>query len=76
MEISGDEAGDIGAAGPADITVFTVLVLDKDPQKIRTNLRAPIFVNRKSGMAKQMVLADTRLPIRFYLKDLAKAVTR
>ncbi len=73
MEISGDEASDIGAISTDEILVLTMLVLDPDPSRIRTNLRAPILVNRRTSLAKQIVLADTRLPIRFHLKDLQKA---
>ena len=72
MEISGEEAADIGATSPSEITVMTVLVLERDPSKIRTNLRAPILINRRTGLAKQTVLSDTRLPIRYHLKDLLK----
>ena len=75
MEISGEDAADIGAVMPVEITVMTVLVLEKDPSKIRTNLRAPILINRRASLAKQTVLADQRLPIRFHLKDLLKGRT-
>jgi len=47
-----------------------MVVLDKDPSQRRTNLRAPILVCRNTRMAKQVVLQDTRLPIKFFLRDL------
>jgi flagellar assembly factor FliW len=70
LEISGEDVADIGARDAEDITVYTVVVLDKDPKQVRTNLRAPILVSRGSRQAKQVVLQDSRLPIRFYLRDL------
>ncbi len=70
LEITPADVIDISAGGSGDIDVYTVMVLDKDPAQIRTNLRAPILVGRTSGKAKQVVLDDQRLPIRFFLKDM------
>ena len=70
MEISIEDIADLGAVTADEITVLTMLVLDQDPTKIRTNLRAPILVCRRTGLAKQMVFTETKLPIQFYLKDL------
>lgn len=70
MEISAADAVDIGSVNEAEIEVYTVLVLEKDPSKIRTNLRAPILVCRRTGLAKQLVLSNAKLPIQFHLADL------
>ncbi len=70
LEILPSDVIDISAGGSGDIDVYTVMVLDKDPAQIRTNLRAPILVGRTSGKAKQVVLDDLKLPIRFFLKDM------
>ena len=71
MEISPEDAVDIGATSVAEIEVYTILVLDKDPNLVRTNLRAPILVCPRTGRAKQLVLANSKLPIQFHLKDLS-----
>lgn len=73
LAILSEDIADIGATTTADITVFTVVVLESKPAETRTNLRAPILVCNHSRMAKQVILNDTRLPIRFYLKDLGVA---
>ena len=70
LEIAGEDVADIGAASAADIEVYTLVVLDPVPSERRTNLRAPILVGRASRIAKQVVLADHRLPIKFFLRDL------
>jgi flagellar assembly factor FliW len=70
MEISAADAVDIGSINEDEIEVYTVLVLEKDPSKIRTNLRAPILVCRRTGLAKQLVLSNNKLPIQFHLADL------
>jgi flagellar assembly factor FliW len=70
MAISPDDVSDIGTVGAADIDVYTIVVLDKDPANVRTNLRAPILVGRGSNKAKQVVLNDPKLPIKLMLRDL------
>ena len=70
IQITPKDAIDIAAGGSGDIDVYTLVVLDRDPNQVRTNLRAPLLVGRTSGKAKQVVLDDPRLPIRCFLKDL------
>ena len=72
VEIGLGDVADIGALGLDDIDVYTIVVLDRDPREIRTNLRAPVLVGRRSGLAKQLVLNNPRLPIRFRLCELKK----
>jgi flagellar assembly factor FliW len=70
IEVGSEAVSDLGAQDASDIDVFTMVVLDRDPAKNRTNLRAPILVCRVTGLAKQVVLHDARLPVRFFLHDL------
>lgn len=60
----------VGASGPDDIIVFTVVVLERDVTQTRTNLRAPILVGKRTGRALQVVLEDQRLPVKAYLAEL------
>lgn len=68
-----DDVADIGADSVADIAVYSVVVLDKDPTQVRTNLRAPILVCRSTRKAKQVVLSNSKLPIRYFLNQLPPA---
>lgn len=70
MAIDQASAEAVGANGPDDIVVFTVVVLERDPTQTRTNLRAPILVGRRSGRGLQVVLDDQRLPVKAYLAEL------
>ncbi len=60
----------VGANGPEDIAVFTIVVLEQDASQTRTNLRAPILVGLSSRKALQVVLDDSRLPVKGYLAEL------
>ncbi len=70
FEIGPGDVSDIGALDEGDIDVYTLVVLDRDPNQRRTNLRAPILICRSTRRAKQVVLNDPNLPIKFYLRDL------
>ncbi len=68
-EISGKDAKDIAAEKTEDIAVYTVLILDNDPSKVRTNLRAPILICSQSNKAKQVVFNNGNLPVQYYLRQ-------
>lgn len=65
----------IGVEQLKDVNVYTIVVLDEDPAKIRTNLRAPILVSNISNKAKQVIIDDQSLPVQLFLKDLATKET-
>ncbi len=70
MSINQSDMDAIGAQSLDDIKVYTVVVLDEDPTKIRTNLRAPILVCNSTNRACQVILDDQSLPVQLFLKDL------
>ncbi|NIA14333.1 MAG: flagellar assembly protein FliW [Nitrospiraceae bacterium] len=56
------------AAGSIDeLDVYTLIVVPQDPSQVRTNLRAPILVNPKQRLARQIVLDRSEYPIQFFL---------
>ena len=57
------DALEIERAGGAQLWCSTVLAGTKG--EVRANLRAPIVVNLKNGKARQVVLVDNDLPIRY-----------
>lgn len=71
MLIEPAHAEAVGARGPEDIAVFTIVVLEQDATQTRTNMRAPILVGRSTRRALQIVLDDPRLPVKGYLAELA-----
>ncbi len=58
---------ELQASSPQEISIYTLLVVPEDPTKIRTNLRAPIVINPKTRLAKQMVLDRTDYPVQWFL---------
>ncbi len=50
-----------------DLEIYTLLVVPKDPSQVRTNLKAPVLINPKQRLARQLVLERSSYPIQFYL---------
>lgn len=48
----------------ADLKIFGIVVVPENPQLATVNLRAPLIVNNKKKMAKQIILDDDSLNIK------------
>lgn len=47
-----------------DAKVFAIITIPSDPTKMTANLKAPIVVNLKNRLAKQVILHEADYPIR------------
>lgn len=65
---------ELAAVTVSDLEVYTLLVVPEDPAKIRTNLKAPILINPKHRLAKQLVLDQADYPIQYFLAQAKGAV--
>ena len=53
-----------------DVLLLSVVTISSDPVKITANLRAPIVINVKQRLAKQIVLQDQDYPIQCVLTNM------
>ncbi len=65
------ELAELAASKSEDLEVYTLVVVPEDRTKIRTNLKAPILVNRKHRLGKQAVLERSDYPVQFFLAQAA-----
>lgn len=61
-EIDVDDANlkEIGIESPADVTVMVIVTLPAEKGPVTANLQGPLVINKKTGVAKQVVLGDSR----------------
>ena len=52
-----------------DLSVMNVVVIPPQIQNMTVNLAAPIVINTRHGIAKQIIIDATELPIRFPVYD-------
>lgn len=57
-------------SSPEDVLLLSVVTISAGPVKITANLRAPIVVNVKRRLAKQIVLQDQDYPIQYVLTNM------
>lgn len=49
----------------SNASVYTVLTIPQNVTEMSANLKAPIIINNKTKMARQIVLQDSKLEVRF-----------
>ncbi|MCC5910842.1 MAG: flagellar assembly protein FliW [Clostridiaceae bacterium] len=57
---------------PEDVTVYNIVVIPEDINKMTANLRAPIIINTKNNKAKQIVLDDENYHTKHYIMEELK----
>lgn len=55
-----------------DSCVYTILTIPTDVKEMSANLKAPVIINNKTNFARQIVLQDSKLEIRFPMYNQLK----
>jgi len=59
----------------SNASVYTVLTIPQNVTEMSANLKAPIIINNKTKTARQIVLQDSKLEVRFKMyMDLKKYI--
>lgn len=59
----------------SDASVYTVLTIPKKVTEMSANLKAPIIINNKNKLARQIVLQDSKLEVKYEMySDLKKSI--
>jgi flagellar assembly factor FliW len=69
FKLSRHELDELAVDSERDLDVYTLVVVPADAAGIRTNLKAPILVNRAQRLAKQTILEHSDYPVRFELRQ-------
>lgn len=67
FELSESDVAGLGVETPEDVLVRCVVTLREDPSGITANLLAPVVFCRRTHLARQIILQDAELPIRYPL---------
>jgi flagellar assembly factor FliW len=73
VDIRPDELAELAVTTVADLDVYTLVVVPADHTQVRTNLKAPILINRAQRFAKQTVLDRKDYPIQYFLVQAQRA---
>jgi flagellar assembly factor FliW len=50
-----------------DVVLLAIVTIRQKPFSVSVNLRAPLVINAKKKIAKQIVLEDAQYPVQYYL---------
>jgi flagellar assembly factor FliW len=68
-----DELAELDVPAVEALDIYTLVVVPADRTQIRTNLKAPILINPKQRLGKQMVLERSEYPVQFFLAQALRA---
>lgn len=63
-EIKTEEVEDLHAEDQAELLLYAIVTVPDDARKMTANLKAPVIINVKNNLAKQIVLNDDRYLIK------------
>lgn len=69
INIRENELDDLCVESKNDLLVLNVVVIPEDMTKMTVNLAAPVVINAKRGIGKQIIIDATELPLRYPIYD-------
>jgi flagellar assembly factor FliW len=69
VNLKKDEVQDLEIVQPDDVRVYCVVVIPERAHDMTANLRAPILLNEKKFKAKQLILSDPALNLRYKIME-------
>jgi flagellar assembly factor FliW len=65
FDISDPDVEALGLDNSSEATVLSILVVPEDVRAMTANLQAPLIMNPRKRIAKQVILTDERFPLRY-----------
>ena len=75
LELSGDDATQLGLNDPRDADIWAIVTVQPDPSRSTANLLAPVVINRQTGLGKQIILNESGYSLRYPLLPAAPGGT-
>lgn len=69
VELSPENIKLLGIEKAEDVATYSIVVVPEDASKISMNLKAPIIINIKSNMGKQVILDTDKYGVRHYILE-------
>ena len=66
---------ELDARDEHSIQFYTTVTVPRDGSAIRTNLKAPIALNRKAGLALQVILDEPQYPVHYVLHSPDESIS-
>ncbi len=67
IKLGAHELAELAVDSVDQLDVYTLLVVPKNPEQVRTNLKAPVLINPAQRLGKQTILENSSYPVQFLL---------
>jgi flagellar assembly factor FliW len=67
IDLRPQELAELAVDSADELEVYTLVVVPRDPAKVRTNLKAPILISPRHRLGKQAVLDRSDYPVQYYV---------
>lgn len=75
VKLMPSELNSLGLESVNEASVYTILTIPKDVTTMSANMKAPIIINNKSKLARQIVLQNSKLEVKLEMyKELKKYI--
>lgn len=70
IEIRDNELSELGISNESDLLLMNVVVIPTEFEKMTANMAAPLVVNAKLGIGKQIIIDSKDLSVRYPIYDI------
>lgn len=74
VDVADNEIDVLKIEDPQNVSVYSIVVVPEDINKMTANFKAPLLINNCNRMGKQVVMENGQYPIKFYIMDLLNNV--
>ena len=67
VDVDDEEIEEIHIEDKENILILAIVTIPEDITKMTVNLKAPVLINLKNNMGKQVVMKDDTFPVKYYI---------
>jgi len=67
VDVDDEEAAEIQITDPENVLTLAIVTIPEDIRYMTVNLRAPVLINTKNNMGKQVIMKNDTFPVKYYI---------
>lgn len=67
VNVDDEEIKEIDIKDSEDVLTLAIVTIPEDIKNMRVNLKAPVLINMKNNMGKQVIMKDDTFPVKYYI---------
>jgi len=67
VDVDDEEIEEIQITDPENVLTLAIVTIPENIQHMTVNLKAPVLINMKNNMGKQVIMKDDTFPVKYYI---------